>query len=534
MNTTSSQAGASPRLQGASSRAIAQAQSGMAALQRQDAGTAERALRAALLEAPQHPEILRLLAIALRLQQRTDEALQALTLAAQQWPGDALIQNGLGTARDAAGDREGALAAFRRACELAPHSAELWANLGKTLSDHGAFEEALPVLQHALSLFDHRTTRLRLAYALRVLGHTDASAASYRELLSRNAADSAAWLGLAGLKTRQFSAQDLDVMREALTRVELNDDDRISIGFALAKAEEDHAQYPQAFRTLAAANALTRRIRPWHAAEFTAHVDRVLAAFAQPPVGAPNGQGDEVIFIVSMPRAGSSLTEQILASHPQIEGGGELDDLTAVIMGESARRSMPFPDWVGVATPQDWQRLGREYLDRTRRWQTPGRRFTDKLPGNWLRAGAALAMLPGARIVDCRRDALESCLSCYRQLFLEGAQAFSYDLADIAAYWRDYDRACRRWQTLYPSRVYVQNYEALLAQPQQQIAQLLEFCAVPFDAACLDHTATNRTVRTASASQVREPLMRDTARAHKYGPLLDPLRAALGLAPFRT
>jgi tetratricopeptide (TPR) repeat protein len=512
-------------------RAIAQVQSGMAALQRQDAGNAERALRAALLDAPEHPEILRLLAIALRLQQRTDEALQALIRAARQWPDDALLQNGLGTARDAAGDRDGALAAFRRACELAPQSAELWANLGKTLSDHGLFEQALPVLQKALSLFDHRTTRLRLAYALRVLGHTDASAACYRELLSRNAADSAAWLGLAGLKTRQFSAQDVDTMRAALKHPALNDDDRISMGFALAKAEEDHAQYPQAFHTLATANALTRRIRPWDAREFTAHVDRVLAAFAPPPVGAPNGQGDEVIFIVSMPRAGSSLTEQILASHPQIEGGGELDDLTFIITAESARRGVQFPDWVSLATPADWQRLGREYLDRTRRWQSPGRRFTDKLPGNWLRAGAALAMLPGARIVDCRRNALESCLSCYRQLFLEGAQAFSYDLADIAAYWRDYDRTCRHWQTLYPDRVFVQDYEALLDDPQRQIANLLAFCAVPFDAACLDHTATNRTVRTASASQVREPLMRNTARADKYGALLNPLRSALGLAP---
>lgn len=518
------------RLQGVAAAARALAQQAMQALQQRQGAAAERHLREALRHSPDHPELLRLLAVALRLQDRSADALDVSRRAASRQPDDALIQNGLGTALTGVGRNEEAIAAFRRACELAPGSGELWANLGKSLSDHGDFEAALPALERTLALIDHRTSRLRLAYALRVLGRTDESAACYRDLLARNAADGAAWLGLASLKTRPFAAADVTAMRDALTQY-LGEDDRISIGFALAKAEEDHAQYTAAFSTLQTVNALTRRIRPWDASEFRTHVDRVLAAFAQPPTGAPNGQGEEVIFIVSMPRAGSSLTEQILASHPLIEGGGELDDLTCVVMAESARRSMPFPEWVSLATPADWQRLGVEYLDRTRRWQRPGRRFTDKLPGNWLRAGAALAMLPGARVVDCRRDALESCLSCYRQLFLEGAQAFSYDLADIAAYWRDYDRTCRHWQAIYPRRVYAQHYEALVAEPREQIARLLDFCGVPFDAACMDHTATNRTVRTASASQVREPLMRDTARAGKYGALLNPLRVDLGLEP---
>ena len=515
------------RLAGLAPAAQQRVGAAMQALQQQRGADAEALLRAVLAQAPRHAEALRLLAIALRLQGRNAEALDCARHAAAQRPDDALIQNGLATALDASGDAAAAIAAFRRACELAPHAAELWANLGKTLGDRGHFEEALPVLERALALGEHRTTRLRLAYALRVLGRTDAAAAEYRRLLARDAADGAAWLGLASLKTRAFTPQDVGAMRSALASARLSDDDRISTGFALAKAEEDQGDYAAAFATLATANALTRRIRPWNAREFSAHVDAVLAAFATPPAGAPNGQGDEVVFIVSMPRAGSSLTEQILASHPRIEGAGELDDLTAVITLESQRRGVAFPQWVAAATAQDWQRLGAEYLERTRRWRKAGMRFTDKLPGNWSRAGAALAMLPGARVIDCRRDAVESCLSCYRQLFSEGAQPFSYDLGDIAAYWHDYDRSCRQWQRQYPQRWRTQSYEALLAAPQQQIEQLLEFCGVPFDAACLRHTETARSVRTASASQVREPLMRDTARAAKYGALLDPLRAAL-------
>jgi tetratricopeptide (TPR) repeat protein len=505
---------------------------GATALQQQQWAHAEQALLAALQRVPEHPEVLRLLAIALRLQNRNAEALELSQRAAAQQPHDALIQNGLGTALDACGDHDGAIAAFRHACELAPQAAELWANLGKTLGDYGRFEEAVPVLERALQLSDHSASQLRLAYALRVLGHTDAAAQRYRQLLARNPRDGTAWLGMAMLRTRPFAAADIAAMQNQLERAALNDDNRISLGFALAKALDDHGRYAEAFSVLTQANTQVRRIRPWNATQLSVLADDVIAAFAQAPAGAAVEQGEEVIFIVSLPRAGSSLTEQILASHPQLEGAGEIDELHLVIDAESQRRALPFPHWVAAATAADWQRLGQEYLARTSRWHPAGvLRFTDKLPGNWLRIGAALAMLPGARVIDCRRDPLEACFSCFRTLFSAGYQEFSYDVADMASYWHDYERTCRHWHTLFPLRMRVQRYEALVAQPEQQITELLQFCGVPFDPACLHYTETQRSVRTASASQVREPLMRDTARADKYGNLLDPLRLALGKAP---
>jgi Flp pilus assembly protein TadD len=239
---------------------------GAAALQRQQWAHAEQALLAAMQQAPEHPEVLRLLAIALRMQNRSAEALTLTRRAVAQRPDDALIQNGFGTALDTCGDHEGAIAAFRRACELAPQSAELWANLGKALGDYGRFEDALPVLERALQLSDHSATQLRLAYALRVLGHTDAAAQRYRQLLARNPADGTAWLGLAMLKTRAFAGADIAAMQDLLARAVLKDDDRISLGFALAKALDDHGRYADAFAVLARANAQVRRIRPWSAA----------------------------------------------------------------------------------------------------------------------------------------------------------------------------------------------------------------------------------------------------------------------------
>ncbi|HET8940792.1 MAG TPA: sulfotransferase [Rudaea sp.] len=503
--------------------------SAAAALQRNHAMAAEQGLLAALAQAPEHPEVLRLLGMALRLQNRNSEALAVLQRAAKKRPDDALIQNGLGSALDACGDHENAIKAFRRAADLAPQAAQIWSNLGKTLGDHGYFEEALTVLRRAAAMTDHPATQLRLAYALRVRGHIDEAAQHFRELIARNPSDGGAWQGLSGLKSLRFSQADIAAMQRALQDPNLKPGERISLGFSLAKAYDDHARYPEAFAAYTQANAQTRKLHPWDGAAFSAYIDRVLAHHAQPLPGATGALGSEIIFIVSLPRSGSSLTEQILASHPRIEGAGELNDMSSVLLHESDRRQQPYPEWVAAATPNDWQRLGMEYLERTTRWRKPGMLITDKMPNNWIRVGSIMAMLPGARVIDCRRDPVESCFSCFRTLFSEGNQPFAYAIEDMAGYWHEYDRASRHWQKSYPQRYRTQHYEALVADPETQTRELLDFCGVEFDPACLRFHETQRDVRTASASQVREPIRKDTARAEKYGTLLDPLRRALNL-----
>src|SRR6185312_7507313 len=175
-------------------------------------------------------------------------------------------------------------------------------------------------------------------------------------------------------------------------------------------------------------------------------VQSILRTFATatPPQSLNASLGHEVIFIVSLPRSGSTLTEQILASHPDVEGANELPDLGNVLEAESRRTGLEFPAWVPNATPADWRRMGESYLERTARFRKSRSRFTDKALSNWRVVGAAMAMLPGARFVNCRRDPVETCFSCFRQVFARG-QAFTYDLFDLAAYWRDYDRMMRFW-----------------------------------------------------------------------------------------
>lgn len=499
-------------------------------LQRGDAAGAERILRDWLARNPRDAEALRLHGMAQNAQGNFADALPSLRAALALDPRNALTFNSLGSALGRLGDKTGAAEAFSRACALAPQVAQFQFNLGKALSEDARSEQALAPLRASVALApDNLAAQYLLAHEERVTGDTDGAVRRYRQLLDGHAERAEAWLGLAGMQRLHFTIDDVARM-EATMASELNIDDRISIRFALARGYEDTQRFAEAFAMYQQANALVREHFAWDARHFSARVDEFIAAFAAPLATGDETLGHDVIFIASMPRSGSSLTEQILASHREVDGAGELSDLPAVIHTESARRGKEFPAWVADASTADWQRLGREYLQRTARWREKRPRFTDKLPDNWRFIGAALAMLPGARVVICRRDPLETCLACFRQKFVHGGMTFSYDLDDIAAYWHDFDRAARHWQGLFPQHVRTQSYEALVADAPAQIRALLDFCGLPFDPACLNFHETRRSVATASAGQVREPLRRDTARAPAYGALLDPLRAALDRA----
>jgi tetratricopeptide (TPR) repeat protein len=463
----------------------------------------------------------------------TQAAVTTLQRASELRPGDALYLNTLGIALDDLGDYDAAIATLRRASAINPDLASVWYNLGISLVRSMRPAEAAIALRRAVALApDNVNAQCTLADQIKATGDVAGAVAEYRRILARHPHAGMAWWGLADIKTVHFDEGDIARIEQALRAQRVGDDDRIALGFALAKALEDHGRYADTLEALARANALARTRFRWNAAGHAALVDATLAAFDPPPVPAAGGLGSEAIFIVSLPRSGSSLIEQVLASHSQVDGAGELPDLPLVLTEESLRRNQPLASWAPIASAEDWARLGHRYLERTKHWRERRPRFTDKLPGNWLYVGAIRAMLPGARIVIARRDPLETCLSCYRQRLTGNEYARTF--ADLAAYWRDFDRAATCWSTLHSQSVREQTYEVLIAEPEAQIRALLDFCGLAFEPACLDFHNTVRDVHTPSAAQVREPLRRDTARAPRYGSLLDPLRAALGIAPFSS
>jgi tetratricopeptide (TPR) repeat protein len=521
------------RLHGLSPKAIRDVVAAAQALDLGRADEADRHITGLLALYPQHPEVLRLLGGAQRLRGDALGAIATLQRACELRPGDALYLNTLGIALDDLGDYDAAIATLRRASTINPDLASVWYNLGLALVRSMRPADAAIALRRAVSLApDNVNAQCVLADQIKATGDIDGAVAEYRRILTRHPHAGMAWWGLADIKTLRFDEADAAHIEQALRAPRVSDDDRIALGFALAKALEDHDHYANALDALSRANSLARTRYRWNAAGHAALVDATLTAFDPPPVAAPGTLGNEAIFIVSLPRSGSSLIEQVLASHSQVDGAGELPDLPLVLTEESRRRNQPLAQWAPAIGPDDWERLGRRYLERTAHWRERRPRFTDKLPGNWLYVGAIRAMLPGARIVIARRDPLETCLSCYRQRLTGNEYARTF--ADLAAYWRDFDRAARSWSALHRQSVREQSYEAFVADPEAQIRALLDFCGLDFEPACLAFHNTVRDVHTPSAAQVREPLRADTARAARYGSLLDPLRAALGMAPFSS
>ncbi|MEO7063940.1 MAG: sulfotransferase [Dokdonella sp.] len=520
-----------PRLHGLSAQAQHWLGLASEAIERRDPGAADAALTQARLLVATHPEYLRLLGLVRYLQRRHDEALAAFRLAFASRPTDPSILVNLATVLRDAGQVDDAVATLHQACTLAPGFAPAWNNLGLLLSGQGAVGEANAAYARALACEPgHIRARTGYAETLNNLGRTEEAVRELRQVLRAQPMTVQAWTVLSNIKTAQLTAEEAAWLERVFVAPGIGEDDRVRLGFALAKALEDQDRYDAAFDTYRAANAIKRRTLPWNAQAFSRHVDALIAAFSTPLHAAPPTLGSEVIFVVSLPRAGSTLTEQILASHPDVEGAEELPDLQRVLDAESQRLGAELAQWAPRAGGADWQRLGQEYLQRTAHWRQSRPHFSDKSLDTWRHLGAAAAMLPGARFVHVFRDPVETCLSCFRQLFDQG-HAYSYDLADMAAYWRDYDRLMRFWRERHPQQLHDFGYEALLANPEQEIRRLLAFCGLPFDAGCLGFHKTRRSVRTVSAAQVREPLRGDTARAERYGARLASLRQALAGAP---
>ena len=498
--------------------------------QQQQFDAAERSLTNVLALAPDDLDALRLLAMVAQRNGKHAKAVDCFrrVLAAAGFE-DADLHIGLGISLFEQGKPEEGIALLRRACELEPDSASAWFNLGEALGRQAYSQGGVAALRRAIEIDpSHISARLSLARIQASVGQIDVAIAGFREVLRRDPDNFEGWFGLSNLNTVRFDAEDLAQLQRALARENLSPRARELLGFTCAKALEDQGDYAQAFDVFRDANASRRKRVKWDAAGEHRRIEAIQRVFAgEMPTPLDPRLGHEAIVIVSIPRSGSTLVEQILASHPEVEGANEIRDLTEVIDAETHRRHSAFPLWTPDASAQDWQRLGREYLARTARWRKVKPRFTDKSLVTWYLVGAILAMLPAARVVVVRRDPVETCLACFRQCFSERS-GFACDLDEMADYCIDFLRLTRFWQEKYPERVFDLQYESLVADPHTEIPRLLEFCDLPFDPACLEFHKTARTVQSLpSAAQVRQPMRRDTARSARYGDKLDRLRQRL-------
>ncbi|HET9107507.1 MAG TPA: sulfotransferase [Steroidobacteraceae bacterium] len=382
---------------------------------------------------------------------------------------------------------------------------------------------------------DHAELHLSMAHTLKTLGRQHEAVESYRRAARIRPDYGDAYWSLANLKTYRFTDEELAAMRaaEAAPRTALAD--RFHLCFALGKALEDRGEYGQSFACYERGNALKKsecRYRP-EFIERNTELQKEMCTEAL--FAARRGWGaasDAPIFIVGLPRAGSTLIEQILASHSQVEGTMELSDIPRLVQSlqgrESGRDRPRYPAVLAELPPEDFRRFGERYLTDTELYRSGRPRFIDKMPNNFRHIGLMHLILPNARIIDARRGAMACCFSNFKQLFASGQQ-FTYSFEDIARYYRTYVELMAHWDRLLPGKVLRVQHEDLVADFEREVRRILEFCGLDFEPACLEFHKTARRVHTASSEQVRRPINTEGLEQwRRFEPWLGPLAQALG------
>lgn len=392
----------------------------------------------------------------------------------------------------------------------------------------GEFNEAIGLYEKVLASAPNQPrVWMSFGHMLKTVGRLEEGIAAYRKAIELMPSLGEAWWSLANLKTVRFSDDDIAAMETALAGGETAKEDRFHLDFALGKAFEDRGAAEAAFAHYAAGNALRRTELDYEADETTRMVDRLIELATPAFFASRAGQGCDAfdpIFVVGMPRAGSTLVEQILSSHSAVEGTSELPDIPAL-----ARRDPRYPLSLPDLTADQLAALGEEYLRRSRiQRKTDRPRFIDKLPNNWLHTVFIRLILPNAKIVDARRHPLGCCFSNFKQHFAKG-QGFSYSLNDMGRYYSDYVRLMAHLDRVQPGMVHRVIYERMVDDTEAEIRNLLHGCGLAFEPGCLAFHETERAVRTPSSEQVRRPIFREGTEAHlAFEPWLGPLTAALG------
>jgi len=508
-----------------------------AALCDNDIPLAETLLRAHLREHPTDVAAIRMLAeVAARLGRYTDaEGLLARCL--ELAPGFVEARAHYATVLNRQNRPIEALAHVNQLLAAEPDNPNHRNLKATVLVNIGEYREAIDLYARLLAEYPRQAmVWLSFGHVLKTAGRQDESIRAYRKSLELNPDLGIAWWSLANLKTFRFSAADVEAMRSQLARAEATVDDRLHLEFALGKASEDAAQFAASFRHYDEANRLRRSQIHYSAAETTSLVERSRALYTREFFDARAGAGcpaRDPVFIVGMPRAGSTLVEQILSSHSLVEGTMELYDMITLARSLDVRgpreRPVQYPDTLAALTPAQLQALGERYLQSTRvQRKSSAPYFIDKMPNNFLHTGLILVALPNARVIDVRRHPLGCCFSVFKQHFARG-QSFSYSLQDVGRYYRDYVELMAHFDRVLPGRVHRVNYESLVQDNEAEVRELLEYCGLSFEEQCLRFYENDRAVRTASSEQVRQPIFRDGLEQWRhYEPWLEPLKAALG------
>jgi len=508
-----------------------------AALVANDLPAAEARLRAHLKDHSTDVAALRMLAeVAARLR-RYPDAQRLLERCLELTPSFDAARHNLAVVLNRQAKAAAALPHIQRLLLKSPRNPGYRTLQAAILAQLGDYAESIGVYEAVLAEFPQQP-KIWMSYghALKTARRRADSVAAYRRAIAMEPTLGEAYWSLANLKTARFSGEDMIQIRKSLEEDGLTDEDRLHFEFALGKALEDEASYKESFTHYAAGNALRRKLHPYSAEENSTFVRRSKELFTPEFFAARDGAcapAADPIFIVGLPRAGSTLIEQILASHSLVEGTLELPNIPQIARELAGRgggdEHAHFIQAVAALHAEQRRALGERYLAETRiQRKSTAPFFIDKMPNNWLYIGLIHLILPNATIIDARRHPLGCCFSGFKQQFARG-QNFSYGLEDIGRYYRDYVELMAHFDTVLPGRVHRVFYESTIEDTESEVRRLLAHCGLPFEEGCLRFYENERAVRTASSEQVRKPIFREGMEYwRQYESWLGPLKRALG------
>jgi tetratricopeptide (TPR) repeat protein len=487
-------------------------------------------------------------------------------------PDFALAYYNLGNVLKELGQRDAAVFSYRRAIEIKPDFAKAHTNLGSVLKDLDQFEAAVASYRRALELrLDDAEAHANLGSVLQKFGQLDAAETNFRNALQINAECIGALLGiahscvvngemkkaeevikkvleinpnylkarleLASVRKTQAGDENLIALlagKEAAlnNQVTLSNQMVIQLNFALGKCFDDLSDYDQAFLHFMEGCQLKRATFKYDPEKQTQYFDDIMRIFNQTTIDRLRGGGDSSslpIFVLGMPRSGTTLTEQIIASHPEVHGAGELSDLSMIAQQHVAGTGLGFPNNMLALNRADIGRWASDYVGRLQSRAPDARRITDKMPTNFFLIGLIYLMLPNAKIIHVNRNPIDTCLSCFMQLFNSG-HAHTYDLSELGRYYVDYSRLMAHWRSVLPTGTFLEvQYEDVVADQETEARRIIDFCGMDWDDACIDFHKPNRPINTSSMMQVRQPIYKSSVeRWRPYEKFLGPLLDMLG------
>ena len=399
--------------------------------------------------------------------------------------------------------------AFENLIKLDPSNFEALVSLGTVYIKLSKYHEGIKLYEESLKIKpENPRVYLSLGHALKTIGERKKSEAAYQNTIKYFPSSGEAYWSLANLKTYEFSDKEIANMELSLKR-NMHQNELIQMHFALGKAYESNRQFDKSFKHYMDGNWQQRKQVIYNAEDYKISIDEIINFFENNnnilDLKAEAGS-DEPIFILGLPRSGSTLIEQILASHSLIEGTQELPNIMAISRDiKLIDQKNGYPDNLLKLNQSSFDELGKKYIDETKWARSSKPFFIDKMPNNFFHIGLIKLILPKAKIIDARRNPMDACFSCFKQYFAKG-QHFTYDLDDIARYYKDYVRLMDYWNKLFPDEIFTIQYEQIIENPNDRISDLLEFCNVKFEDNCLNFHKSKRAVKTASSEQVRQPM----------------------------